>query len=284
MSINVSVQVLDEFSNRLRINTALNVIINVPTIYLIICRSSTAMGFYKYYLLYSVVTTFIMDLHQSVFYGVYFLLPSMASCCSSYCRYLGMIWGPQVNYLILNLNMSIVGFGLVSLAAYRYFSLTGELKFFEKKYSLLILFLLGITYPIPTIIALVVASFNQSREDIESLIGRQNPEFLTLVNMGICSSFKTLTLGYLYIGISGIQIGIVECLGFVLALKTMNLLKSLRGSLSKSTYDLQRQFLISMVLQLLIPIFTLIIPTMVIMSLALLNIKNSACESINEMK
>ncbi|KAE9552074.1 hypothetical protein FO519_004700 [Halicephalobus sp. NKZ332] len=258
MSFNITIEVLDGFSNRLHLNTVLNLVVNIPTIYFIVFHSSKAMGFYKYYLLYTVVTTLVMDLHQTFFYGIYFLLPSM------------------VNYLIFNINISVVGFGLLSLAGYRYFSLNGSFNFFEKKITLFGLFFVGIVYPIPTVITLVLASFDQNEKEITNLVKNQSPEFLSLTKLGICSSFKTAPLGYLYMGISGLQIGLVEFLGFFFTLRTVSVLKSLKGSLSKTTYSVQKQFLISMSLQILIPIFTLLMPISLVMFLAILNVRNSS--------
>ena len=99
MSSNFSVANLDNFASRLHYNTALNLGVNIPMIFLIIFYSSKAMGYYKYYLLYSVVTTMIMDFHQTFIFGMYLLLPTMTNCCSALCRHWGITLGPQLNFV-----------------------------------------------------------------------------------------------------------------------------------------------------------------------------------------
>ena len=90
-------EMVDGYYIRLQINTITNLIVNSTCIYLILNYSSKAMGNYKYYILFNVVSTMIMDLHISGFYGVLVLFPYPITCTTGPLRY-----GGHYQYNVLN--------------------------------------------------------------------------------------------------------------------------------------------------------------------------------------
>ncbi|KAE9548031.1 hypothetical protein FO519_008753 [Halicephalobus sp. NKZ332] len=237
------------------------------------------MGYYKYYLLYTVVTTMIMDFHQTLIFGMYLLLPTMTNCCSGFCRSWDMFWGPQFNYIILNFSMSITGCSLIALALYRFYVLSGKVFIFESKYSIPLLFIISVLYPIPTVIVQRIATMGQTREGILALIQKKAPEYILIVEQGFCSGFKTPLLGFMYIAVCGIQISIAEIIGLIYAVKTVKLLRRLKDSLSPTTYSAQKQLIKSVCIQFMIPSITLCIPVSIFIFIAVLGLQNTSLYS-----
>ena len=94
--------VMDEFGGyfwRLQINTGTNLSVNFICIYLILTKSTPAMGYYKYYILFTVVAAMIMDFHISCIYGLYIPFPLPVSCSTGVARFTYSNYVNMVNYV-----------------------------------------------------------------------------------------------------------------------------------------------------------------------------------------
>ena len=101
MSLNTSsaLEMLDSYFWRLQMNTGFNLFINSVCIFLVLTKSTPAMGYYKYYILFTVVTAMVMDFHVSCIYGLYIFFPQPVTCATGIARYFNYYFGSILNYV-----------------------------------------------------------------------------------------------------------------------------------------------------------------------------------------
>ena len=86
--------------DRLHANTAIDLVVNSVTAYVILKHSTNAMGIYKYYILSTLTCSFLMDFHTTFIYGPFILLPSPVMCGSGIvARHFGYLWGQLMQYV-----------------------------------------------------------------------------------------------------------------------------------------------------------------------------------------
>uniref|UniRef100_A0AC35FYF4 Uncharacterized protein n=1 Tax=Panagrolaimus sp. PS1159 TaxID=55785 RepID=A0AC35FYF4_9BILA len=95
----VTLEYLEANGNRLRWNSALNIPINGLAAFIILKYSTPAMGMYKYFILATVLSAFIMDFHSSFIYGFFDIIPTPISCPTGITKNLGWFWGTTVNFV-----------------------------------------------------------------------------------------------------------------------------------------------------------------------------------------
>ena len=159
--------------------------------------------------------------------------------------------------------MSIVCCGLLALALYRFYTLSGKKAIFESRYSIFILFIISAIYSIPAILVQRLATVGQTKEKVLEMLEIKAPHYISVVEQVSCSAFKTPLLGAAFVIFYGIQISIVEFIGLLYTMKTVKLLKQVRSSLSAATYSAQKQFIRSIFIQFMIPLFVLVVPVVV---------------------
>uniref|UniRef100_A0AC34RSZ3 Uncharacterized protein n=1 Tax=Panagrolaimus sp. JU765 TaxID=591449 RepID=A0AC34RSZ3_9BILA len=263
------------FAPHLYIFAAVNIIVNCTVTYLILFHSTQNMKFYKWFLLYSVVTAMIMDLHNSIIYGAYYLLPAMIACCTGICKNWGMYWGSNLNYMIFELDLAVMGFGLCALMIYRYHVLNGTSELMEKKWFILCLFLVSIIYLIPIYIPEILALEGMTNETVIDYINRTAPQYIKVVKTGICSAFVDLKWGMIYFVVAGVCIIFICGLALYYSIKSVLLLRRLRESMSATTYALQKQFIYSVFVQIAVPLFSFVLPVLSIIIITLLGCRIS---------
>ena len=96
---NFSFEEFDSYFLRFQINTVCNLLVNSFCVYLILKKSTQAMGYYKYYILFTVMSAMIMDFHISCIYGMYFLVPSPFACGTGLTRFFNRYFGNSVQYV-----------------------------------------------------------------------------------------------------------------------------------------------------------------------------------------
>ena len=94
-----SFKTFDSYFLRFQINTVCNLFVNSICIYLILTKSTSAMGYYKYYILFTVISAMIMDLHISFVYGLYIFFPQPVACATGLARYANYYFGSIFNYV-----------------------------------------------------------------------------------------------------------------------------------------------------------------------------------------
>ena len=94
-----SLEDLEAYGRRLNGNTALAVIINGFAAWIVLKYSTPIMGKYKYYILLTIGTTFVMDFHVTAIYGLYPLFPFPGSCGAGLFRNFGFFWGEFIHYV-----------------------------------------------------------------------------------------------------------------------------------------------------------------------------------------
>uniref|UniRef100_A0AC34QL75 Uncharacterized protein n=1 Tax=Panagrolaimus sp. JU765 TaxID=591449 RepID=A0AC34QL75_9BILA len=218
------------------------------------------MRHYKWYLLYNVLAAMVMDFHSSIIYRGYYLLPTFVACCTGICKSWGMYWGSNLNYMIYELDVSIMGFGLTSLMAYRYHILNGTSEIMEKKWFIPCMFVSSIIYMTPTYFVQRLAFEGMTTETVVDYISKTAPHFIKVVNTGICSSFVNMTWAKVYFGVSCVAILFMGSIGIFYTIKSVLLLRRLRNSMSATTYAIQKQFIYSVLVQLGVPAVTFVVP------------------------
>ena len=161
------------------------------------------------------------------------------------------------------LSMSIICCGLLTLAIYRFYALSGKTSIFESRYSILLIFIIGVFYSIPAIVVQRLATIGQTKENVLHMVQTKAPHYSFIVQQISCSAFKTPLLGLAFGVVYAIQISIVEIAGLLYTIKTVKLLQQVRTSLSAATYAAQKQFIKSISIQFMIPLFTLVLPVVI---------------------
>ena len=176
--------------------------------------------------------------------------------------------------------MSTACCGTLALALYRFYALSGKIAIFESKYSIPILFLLSILVAVPTIVVQRMATLGQTEEGVLSMIKEKAPQYIFIVEQGFCSSFKTPLLGLIFAVVYGIEISIIEVSGLLYTIKTVKLLREVKSSLSAATYSVQKQFILSIFIQFMIPLITLVIPVIIFFFIQLFKLENAVGELV----
>ena len=92
---------LANYASRLHFNTGIDLFFNSLAILLILRHSTQAMKFYKWYILATIITSLIMDMHLTVVYGLYALFPTTIVCAAGLAKNWGWWWGQDFNYVSL---------------------------------------------------------------------------------------------------------------------------------------------------------------------------------------
>uniref|UniRef100_A0AC34RH06 Uncharacterized protein n=1 Tax=Panagrolaimus sp. JU765 TaxID=591449 RepID=A0AC34RH06_9BILA len=156
--------------------------------------------------------------------------------------------------------MSIMGFGLLSLMMYRYYSLHADTKYFDKIYALPCIFLFSIIYTAPAITTDLIAVGDLTKEFLISQMREKAPMFVDIVSSGACAGFTNTIRGYFYLLTCGILVCIIYTFGIYYSVRSVVLLRKLQSSLSATTYAAQKQFLVSVFVQSMIPFVCFIVP------------------------
>ena len=88
------------YGDRLHVNTAIDLAVNSVAAYVVLRHSTKAMGIYKYYILSTIATAFLMDFHSTFIFGPFIMLPTTIMCGSGFvARHLNFIWGQIFQYV-----------------------------------------------------------------------------------------------------------------------------------------------------------------------------------------
>ena len=179
------------------------------------------------------------------------------------------------------MHFTLCGAGLSVLIGfiYRYYSLRNELYFFHRKRVILIIGSAIILYPVPTLIPNWV-EYRYSEEDTRVWVQNNYPDLLYIYSHWVCSGFYDeicLTLGMALAIVQILFIGI--CTAYY-AIKSVKLLNAIKDSLTAATYALQRQLLVVLCFQMMIPVGCLVVPISVLIIAVLAGSTNMACECI----
>ena len=96
---NFSFATFDYYFMRFQVNTVCNLLVNSTCIYLILRKSTPSMGYYKYYILLTVVTAMLMDFHISFIFGPYIFIPQPITCATGLVRFFNYYFGSIFNYV-----------------------------------------------------------------------------------------------------------------------------------------------------------------------------------------
>ena len=103
------------FSNyhlRLHSSAVLALFANALAVFIVTKHSTKAMGLYKYYILLTLITAVIMDLHLSVIYQPYPLFSISAMCGTGLFQNFSNFWGHSVQYVsrLNHIKPSLISF------------------------------------------------------------------------------------------------------------------------------------------------------------------------------
>ena len=177
----------------------------------------------------------------------------------------------------IHFTLSGAGLSIFTGFLYRYYSLKNELEFFHKKRIIIIIAIAVIIYPIPPLIPNWL-QYTYSKDDTKMLIREHHPDMFYVFTNWACSIFynevymKFATISAI------IHIFFIGSCIFYYAIKCIRLLNAVKHSLTAATYALQKQLLIVLCFQVMIPVVCLIIPTTVLFVALLVESTNMARE------
>ena len=275
---------LDEYlayGDRLHANTAIDFAVNSVAAYVVLRHSTKAMGIYKYYILSTIAAAFLMDFHSTFIFGPFLTLPSTVMCGSGVvARHLDYLWGQVLQYALMSIFISCVGWSITYCLFYQYFQLRGNTDFFHSPWGITLLIILPIVYPFPSL-AFVYFSldYSKSLNHVKQNFPRiyplfiQAPCYTVLMDEGGREHYTGLV----------IQILFVATVALIVALKIHRKLLDMKHLISESTMRAKKQFLYSLVLQLTIPMLFILIPVTAALIICLLDLENLSCKSIKKM-
>ena len=223
---NYTVEDLDNYYHRLHFNTAWTLLTDITAIYLIMAKTTKEMGKYKYYLLMTVVCPMIMDLHVSVIYGLFMVMPVGGHCTPGPARYLGQFFGTTFQFAIMHETLSWAGMSLLFGLLYRYLSIIGTVEWLHRKRNLIILPLIYTIYPIPSLAALYYGDVNHTYEQQLEFIQGYAPQYYYLYKeFKICNVLTEMNKTIIYIIVAIIQICSVYICGIIIVVNIVRMLK-----------------------------------------------------------
>ena len=125
----------------------------------------------------------------------------------------------------------------------------------------------------PTLIPLWI-QFRYSPEETRLWVQEYYPDSLFIYSNWICSGFYDEILLKISLILAITQIFFIGGLIVYYAIKSIRLLSSVKNSLKASTYSLQKQFLVVLCLQAIIPIVCLVAPTTILFVAMLMRTTN----------
>ena len=278
---NYTVEDLDNYFHRFHINTAWTVLTNILAIYLVCTKTTKEMGNYKYYLLLTLFCPMIMDLHISVFFGIFMAMPVAGHCAAGLTRYLGYFFGSKIQYGVMHETVSWTGVSLLIGFLYRYYSIKGEIERFHKKRNIILIPLILLAYPIPSITTLYYAEWGYTYDERIQFVQDHVPQYYTLYKeFKVCNVITSNLKAGIYLLTAIIQIIIVYTGYLVVSIKIMRLLKEVKSSLTAATYALQKQLFTALVFQCIIPLIFLAGPMWILMIIVLVELPYAGGKNI----
>ncbi|KAE9547852.1 hypothetical protein FO519_008938 [Halicephalobus sp. NKZ332] len=235
------------------------------------------MGFYKYYILFTAISAMVMDFHISCFYGIYIFFPQPITCATGIARFFNYYFGSILNYQLMHFTLSATGLSVLAGFLYRYHSLKNDLDFFHQKKMIIILGLAVLLYPVPCLIPNWI-QYRYSKEDGYIWVQKNYPELFYVYSHWTCSGFYDKICMELSIIIAMIQIFFIGGLIVYYAVKCIKLLNSVKHSLTPATFALQKQLLVVLCFQVVIPVCCLLIPTTILFIAMITGSENMSCE------
>ena len=177
----------------------------------------------------------------------------------------------------MHFTLSGAGLSVLTGFIYRYYSLKNELEFFHRKRAILIIGAAIILYPVPTLIPCWV-EYRYSEEDSQNWVKEYYPELLYIFTHLSCVGFYDALFLLLSMVFAVIQISFIAiCISYY-AVKCIRLLNAIKGSLTAATYALQKQLLVVLCFQVLIPVLFLLVPTTILFIAVLAGSTDIKCE------
>ena len=279
---NYTVEDLDNYYHRLHINTVWTILTNITAIYLVCTKTTKEMGSYKYYLLLTLFCPMIMDLHISVFYGLFMTMPIGGHCTTGPARYFTHYFGTIFQYGFMHETVSWAGISLFCGMLYRYFSIKGELEKFHRKRNIVLIPVILLIYPIPTIAALYYGDVGHTLEEQVEYIRKHAPEYYLLYSeYKMCNTFTEPSKAGIYLLVAMVQIMIVYIGYIIISIMVIRLLKQVRSSLTTATYALQKQLFRALIFQCVIPLIFLAGPLWLLMMVVFLELPYAGGKNIH---
>lgn len=167
--------------------------------------------------------------------------------------------------MFFQFDLAIMGFGLVALMLYRYHVLNGSTELMNKKWFIPCLFFASNIYLTPVLVTFKFACDGMTIDIIVEYINRTAPHYIKVVNTGICSGFVNREWAIIYFATAFIQVVLVCFLAIYYSIKSVILLHYLKDSMSATTYALQKQFIYSVIIQIMVPLFSFVLPVLFIL-------------------
>ncbi|KAE9548644.1 hypothetical protein FO519_008146 [Halicephalobus sp. NKZ332] len=187
------VTMIDGYYFRLQFNTVTNLTVNIICIYLILNHSTKAMGNYKYYILFNVASTMVMDFHISGFFGLLVLLPFPITCSTGPLRYTGHYQYNVLNYGVVIMSLSATGLSILIGFLYRYYSLRNKADIFHTKKAVGIIIVAVVIYPMPALIPILFI-LRYDKDYANNFVFQKYPKFYDVYIHITCSAYYDDTL------------------------------------------------------------------------------------------
>ncbi|KAE9548518.1 hypothetical protein FO519_008274 [Halicephalobus sp. NKZ332] len=256
-------------------NSLLSLISTFFSIFLIFKKSPQEIGEYKYYLFNITCCSFLFDVYTTFFYSPLVLFPAMVICTNGILKHLGWIGGIIGFYLLLTF-FGTCSMSVITAFIYRLFSLRNKQELMRSCKWFLFLIFIHLFYLSPT---LIVYSFSiTDRNATDRAIIKKYPNIKSHYFGKSCASvaFEASPYTFYFMSLCCIQFGFTIPLAGVLISKCYKTLQSQRIYMTEKTFKLQKQLILSLIFQLIVPFATLFIPFTLMALFVFLEVSNIA--------
>lgn len=176
----------------------------------------------------------------------------------------------------MHFTLSFVGLSMFSSFLYQYCSLTNELELLQSIKCTIILLIISIIFPLPCVILLISTL---DRPTFLKDVTEQMPDLYQFLVINLpCNGLKMDTKTYFYAISILIEILIGSTGSWYLGYRIMKKLAELKNVLSSATLKAKKQYLLSLSLQMIIPILVIIIPIFALVICVVLNLPQLQCK------
>uniref|UniRef100_A0A915DQV0 G protein-coupled receptor n=1 Tax=Ditylenchus dipsaci TaxID=166011 RepID=A0A915DQV0_9BILA len=240
------------------------------------------LGSYKFFLLNIMLTSYVLDVYLSIILIPFPLLPLAGYCTLGLMRFAGIFWGGIIGIMLMIIFLGMCGASIIIACMYRLAAIYNWQRNMvtSKAVTIYVLFHLLLTSPLLAIGAFVIAGV-MDQESIQRLIFEQNPGVRQVGTANLCvyAPLENNVLMKLAVCVAMVILLIIGAIGVTMLAIGVISLGQRKRIMSRKSFKMHQQLIMSLVLQMCVPFITLFVPfsmVAVCLFLQLPYVKNSA--------